>query len=340
MTAPEKTFYEFIKTSFKGGVMLRKIILNVIVCGMVVGLFSFHSWAEVGLWAGSEAGTYIKIANDIKAINNADMKIQVYPGGSLINIKKVLYDKDAQFAIVQNDALIYYNHYIYDRLRDKINMILPLYNEEIHLIVRKGANIDHASDLNGKKVNMDKKESGCWVTATVIKDQLNLDWIEFNYPPAEAMEKLLHNEIDAFIYVCGKPAPVLQKLKEDASTHIKLIPLKLEQGYIPSLIEGGTYLWQKNDIETMATKSILITYHYNEAHNSPQRYKIYVKNIRTMIGNIIDRLDYLRANKHPKWQEIDPYDYKKVDWPMHYAAEEMIIPHQATVRPSVQDKNN
>jgi len=44
-------------------------------------------------------------------------------------------------------------------LADKIKMIFPLYNEEIHIIVRKDREINSVKDLRGKKVNMDKRNN-------------------------------------------------------------------------------------------------------------------------------------------------------------------------------------
>ncbi len=290
--------------------------------------FSFNVPAQekkTGLLAGSSAGTYIKIAKDIQEIAKGAINLKVYTGGSLGNIDKVLSDRNSQFAIVQYDALLYKKAYFDDKLTNKIKMIFPLYNEEIHLIVRKDTGINSTKDLSGKRVNMDKKKSGCWVTATIIKDTLDLTWKEFNYTPAEALQKLIDEELDAFFYVVGQPAPILTGLDGSASEFIKLVPLELDELYPSATFKANTYPWQKEQVKTNATKALLITYNYYEGNDAPERFKTYVKNIRALINAIYSNLSYLRENKHPKWKEIDPYEYKKVRWPLHYAAKKILL---------------
>ncbi len=300
---------------------MKKTLLKLALIGGLFLLISGEPYAqEVGLLSGSTAGTYIKIAQDIREISRDIMDVRVYPGGSLGNIEKILSDKNAQFAIVQYDALLFYERFKDQELRQKIKMLFPLYNEEIHLMARKDSDINNISDLNGKKVDVDKKNSGCWVTATVIKDKLGLEWQEYNYGPAEALKQLMAGNIDAFIYICGKPAPILSALGPEESEQIKLVPIELEGMYVDSLIEKGTYPWQENDIKTKATKAVLVSYNYDEGDNGPERFKVYVQDIRDLIGLVYDNLDYLVKNKHPKWKEVDPASYKDIDWPLHYAA--------------------
>ena len=304
---------------------MKKILLQVaVITGCCFCLFVQSHAQEIGLLGGSTAGTYIKFAQDIREIAQGVLDINVSPGGSLSNIEKVLHDKHTQFAIVQYDALLYYETFKFQQLREKIKMILPLYHEEIHLIARKDAHINHVRDLNGKRVNMDKQNSGCWVTATVMREKLGFDWQEYNYVPAEALRQLLSGNIDAFIYTCGKPAPVLAELGADVSERIKLVPIELEGVYVDSIIEQGTYPWQEGDIRTKATTAVLISYNYTEEENAPERFRGYVRDIRTIIDLVCKNLDDLGNTKHPKWKEVDPARYKEIDWPVHSAAQAIL----------------
>ncbi len=281
-------------------------------------LFVSYLFAEtIGLLGGSNSGTYIKIARDIAEVSRGEMNIKVYTGGSLGNIDKVLSDKYSQFAIVQYDALLYKRDILgKSNLADKIKMIFPLYNEEIHIIVRKDREINSVKDLQGKKVNMDKRNSGCWVTATMIKKFHNLDWVEYNYPPKKAMLKLTSGEIDAFIYVVGKPASILAKLPKEANSVIKLIFPDVSDFYPQTKIEKNSYKWLDIDVKTNTTKAILITFNYDKNRKIP-RFDYYLNNIEKLAGIIDKKLTYLRNNKHPKWKEINPYDTQGVKWPVH-----------------------
>ncbi len=270
----------------------------------------------IGLLAGSKSGTYIKIANDIKEVTKGEMNIEVYSGGSLENIDKVLKDRDSQFAIVQYDALLYKEKILkMKNLRDKIKMLFPLYNEEIHLIVRRDRGIESINDLEGKRVNMDRKNSGSWVTATMIKKFHHLEWKEYNYPPQKALLKLTNGDIDAFIFVVGKPAPILEKLPASAKNIIKLISPEVNSFYPEVTIKKSTYKWLDRDIQTNVTKALLVTYNYRK--NGPKRFSYYLENIKKLSSIINDKLSYLRANRHPKWKEINPYDTQGVKWPLH-----------------------
>ncbi len=281
-------------------------------------LFISYLLAEtIGLLSGSNSGTYIKIARDIAEVSKDEMNIKVYNGGSLKNIEKVLSDKHSQFAIVQYDALLYKRDILGKKdLSDKIKMIFPLYNEEIHIIARTDRGINSVRDLAGKKVNMDRKNSGSWVTATMIKKLHKLNWMEFNYSPKDALLKLTKGEIDAFIYVVGQPAPILSKLPKTANGIIKLIFPDVSNFYPQTKIEKNSYKWLKSNVKTNTTKALFVTYNYGENRKIP-RFDYYLNNIKKMAKVVNNKLTYLRNNKHPKWKEINPYDIQGVKWPVH-----------------------
>lgn len=278
---------------------------------------------EIGLLAGSNAGTYIKVARDIQAITKDIVNLRVDQGGSLININRLLTDRRAQFAIVQYDALLYKKAYEDSQLDKKISIILPLYNEEIHLIVNRNAGINNLSDLNGKKVDTDKMSSGCWVTATIIKDRMNLNWQEHYLPPVEAIKGVINGDLDAFFYVCGQPAPFLKALGEDASEFIKLVPVDMDAVYPSTVIKAETYPWLKEDVRTNMTPALLVTWNYWK-RSKTNRFNDYVDGIRKIVSRIIAHLDDLKSYGHPKWKEVNPFEYRSLKWPLHDEALEVL----------------
>jgi TRAP transporter TAXI family solute receptor len=307
-----------------------------IIIFMLLTLYLFGE--TIGLLGGSNSGTYIKIARDIKEVSKKEMNIDVRTGGSLGNINKLLKDRHSQFAIVQYDTLLYKRDIEGKSDLDKrIKMIFPLYNEEIHIIVRKDSHIDSIRDLENKRVNTDKKMSGCWVTSQMIKKIHNINWKEYNFGPKEALVKLVKNRLDAFIYVVGKPAPILEQLPASSKDVIKLISPDLDDYYVPTKFEKDTYPWLDDEIQTNATKALLITYNYNEKSKN-RRFKYYIDNIRKLAGIINDNLEYLRENKHPKWKEIDPKEYDKVKWPLHKVAKEAIFNQRRRTTTTAEDK--
>ena len=287
---------------------------------------------EIGLKSGGPKGTYIEIARDIKKISKkSGFNVKVYEGGSLDNIRSVLWDKRYQFAMVQVDALYYANSHhevlisnkgkkFHNNLKDKIKLLMPLYNEEIHIIVRKSSKIKTVSDLDGKIVNVDYKNSGSWVTAQNIKKANHLNWIETHYKPSkreggkDVIDRLLTAEIDAIIWVVGEPVSYFKNLSLKKGKLIKFLNPDTE-GYLSAKIEAKDYNWLEKDIPTQATKAVLITYNYG--YGKIPRYNESAKLIEKFSKTINLNLLYLKKNSHKKWKSVNPYDYNDLKWPLH-----------------------
>ncbi len=310
--------------------MLRKMIATLLLIGTL-------SYAEIGLISGSSTGNYIKIANDIKDVMGKEgIKVKVYPGNSLENIEGILKDKKYQFGIVQSDALSYYDREIYQKVKeeqakktksikkqqdlrnaklsDEIKMIFPLYNEEIHIVVNKKAGINSVADLEGKRVNF--STTGSWVTGQNIKNEVGIEWKEDREADrTHAFQRLINGDLDAIIYVSGKPTDDFV-WKKEISKYIKLIPYESDL-YTPTTISSKDYDWVEGEIPSSAVKAILVTYNYTEekAKRHP-RFKEYIKNIKNASHIVNKYLPYLRKNRHSKWKEIDPTAYKSVNWPL------------------------
>ena len=305
---------------------MNTYILNIMV--LVFMLILSVKSQEIGITSGSKAGTYFRIANEIKDVCDEEISIQAYTSkGSLENIDRILTKPEYQFGIVQHDALLY-KESIDPKLRNKIKMIFPLYNEEIHIIINTKSGINDLKDLSGRVVNTGREGSGVWLTSQMIKRLVNLNWTETSFSPQVALEKVMIGEIDAMIYVVGQPAPILiERLPEESSGYIKLLKYshpKLDEYYVKSEIKAGVYPWHNETISVYATKAILVTFNYYVTRKSPKRFEYYVNNIFTLVKQINDNLDSLRKFKHPKWKEIDPADLDKVNWPVHFKAVEAI----------------
>ena len=59
---------------------------------------------------------------------------------------------------------------------------------------------------------------------------------------------------------------------------------------------------------------------YDAGADRPERFGVYYDRIYDLVGAIVEKLPDLRENAHPKWQEIDPLDLSKVNWPAHTQA--------------------
>lgn len=80
--------------------------------------------------------------------------------GSLDNISKIHENKYKHIGIVQSDILEYLQSSNDYKLREKaknIQMITPLYNEEVHILAR--TSIRDLSGLNGKKISIGSEKA-------------------------------------------------------------------------------------------------------------------------------------------------------------------------------------
>ncbi|WP_426230303.1 TAXI family TRAP transporter solute-binding subunit [Pararhizobium sp. DWP3-4] len=266
---------------------------------------------EKNIMTGGPQGTYIQIGRDVAALGKTcGLTLNVKESaGSLENFVGVRNSKNTQFGIVQSDVLEYLKTFEADDPEVQqavrgVRIMFPLYNEEIHVLGR--SDIKDMGDLAGKKVAVGVKDSGTFLTSSLILDILQVktgERVPLN--PDAALPKLLAGEIDAFFYVAGAPAALFKNNPIDGSK-FHLVPITeapLLATYTPSRIETGTYTFQKEPVDLIAVKAVMMTYDYDIKRNAYQRESC--KAVSEFSSLILNNLDKLQASGHPKWKEVD-----------------------------------
>lgn len=296
-------------------------------------LFSFSLFlipssglGEVGMVTGSKTGTYIKIGSDIAKIakeNGLDILVKESEG-SLDNIERMLSSENAAIGIVQSDVL----GYLYSAMPNvakQLRLIYPLYNEEVHVFARK--EIQTFKDLQGKRVAVGTKGSGNWLTMTNMLHMMGVEPAEriTDIGPLDAVSAVLSGDLDAMIYVAGKPVSLfvkLNKLKEDPDPTFKEIldsvhfiplndPMFLEQYYVASEIGSNDYEWYDGTVPTIAVKAVLVSFDFSGKKSG--YYKMRCDQL-SQFGSIIrDNFQKLQEEGHTKWKEVD-LDQKIGKW--------------------------
>ncbi len=281
-------------------------------CLFITGLFgplaSAESPATIGLMAGAKSGTYIQIGHDIAALaKEKGVDIQVYESnGSLENIAAVFEREEVQLGLVQSDVLGYLQesqNRKLERVAQQIAMMFPLYNEEVHLLAKKS--ITSIEDLNHKQVAVGSKGSGTNLTSELLFDVTNV-WPRKKYllSGKESLKRLQSGEIDALFYVSGYPVELFKDIDGD-KFHLITIKINNVDGYyIESTIPKDTYQWQKKDVQTIAVKAVLMTAGFYSEH---------CQGINKMVRLVENNIDWLKANGHPKWQEVE-LDFVLKNW--------------------------
>ena len=281
--------------------------------GVFVLMFFYFTGAvaaDMGVVTGSKNGTYIKIGKDISRIaKRTGIDLWVYPSnGSLDNIADVYERRGVQLGIVQSDVLAFIKSNSekngkLKRIVQKIKMIYPLYNEEVHILASNS--LKTFSDLEGKSIAIGKSGSGTNITASLLfeisgyapKEKVNIGGME-------ALSKVYAGEIDAMIYVSGYPVELFSNI-ENRGVHLVPISDKdVKEFYSASVIPDGVYGFQQGAVDTVAVKSVLMSYDYKGAH---------CNNINRLANGLYENIGWLRKNGHKKWKNVN-LDYNLSGW--------------------------
>ncbi len=287
-----------------------------IILSVIVGLYS-----DINIATGGKNGTYIQIGKNLqnecgKEYSKTQQRrgFSVLPSlGSVDNYNKLISHK-ADFGLVQYDFLVYAKMNNYKNIND-IKMVYPLYDEELHIIIRKDANINSLNDLYAKRVIIGNKNSGNWITSNLIKMITNLKWQDIEIGGKKGIDYLNDNKADAMIYVAGRPAKLLKFTKKSFFgfnfSKLKLLSFrneKLSQIYQPTVIPAKIYDIAENNINTYATKSVLVTSNY-----------VKYNDVKILSQCIDKKLPILILNGHNKWKEVKTDINSNLKWDYHKA---------------------
>ena len=127
---------------------------------------------DMGIITGGEKGTYYQFGLDLQRLTKpTGVNLTVYPSkGSIENIFAVYQRPGVQLGIVQSDVLAFVARVqsdpVLSRIAKKTRMVFPLYNEEVHLLARRG--IRDFDDLTGRRVAVGRDGSGTYLTARLL----------------------------------------------------------------------------------------------------------------------------------------------------------------------------
>jgi len=283
----------------KNAVSAYFVALVLLLAGVGTG------WAaeDMGLITGGDKGTYYQFGLDLqKLVKPQGINLTVYPSkGSVENIFAVYQRPGVQMGIVQSDVLAFVARLQSDpvltRIAKKTKMVFPLYNEEIHLVGRKG--ITDFDDLTGRKVAVGREGSGTYLTSRLLFKLSEVVPAEMVYiDTAEALAELKAGRVDAMFYVAGLPVKLLKDDITDKD-NLVLVPItnkSILEFYPQAEVPAGVYPWQPTAVVTAAVKAVLVSFDFRRKDcDSVGRF-----------GQILStHLDGLQKGGHPKWKVVD-----------------------------------
>jgi hypothetical protein len=261
-----------------------------------------------GITTGEPRGTYYAFGQEMSGLaDTAGLELRVLASeGSLENLYRVFTAPEAQLGIVQHDVLFWVrSHQSSDtaqRMAERIKLVFPLYDEEVHLLVRADARIGSFEDLAGKTVATGPAGSGTSVTAGVLFTLTGIEPAErVELAAAEALAQLKRGALDAMLYVAGAPVKLFA---DDIRSGDELQLVAIDDPAIaeiygePVRLDASHYPWAKDGVRTFGVKAVLVTYDYQSNREKCAYVGEIADLVRAEIGS-------LRETGHEKWREVD-----------------------------------
>ncbi|HVE50254.1 MAG TPA: TAXI family TRAP transporter solute-binding subunit [Casimicrobiaceae bacterium] len=276
--------------------------------------------ADLRFAAGTERSTAIDAARDLSVLVAPDARVSLdvlATAGSVENVRRLRSDPNVRLGLVQADVFKAYvdlaaggDVEAAEMIRP-LRVVLPLFTEEIHFIVRADSPLKFVDEIRDSRINLGERGSGSALTTAslyrLMFDAAIPDARANYFTSEEALVKLVNDGgVDVVVVVGGQPLRLIEDMRPEARQHVKL--LRFSEGH-PSRDKvlqtyGLTTLRERSypnlltrDIEALSVRTLLVT---QEDVPPFQR-----EAITRFAGALCRNLDRLQRHGHPKWREVD-----------------------------------
>jgi len=331
--------------------MIHKLKKQVVLVIVLLGIIGFPQSSYAGcpdpaklpcscenhpngycITTGNIKYTYYKIGQNLAeyVAPYVGINLMSVEGGSIINVKKMRWQYGVKFAIVQSDVLEYYkgqakkgDKYAND-LISPLRVILPLYKEEVHILVHANSDMEYFHDLKGKRIALGPANGGSAMAGIALYNYMFGEEIPSQNVYFSSFDQALRavaidKTADAWIMVVGQPATRFSQLPSKAKQSLKLLKYDknnhqaqriLKGPYYKATINKESYKWLDQDIPTIAVKAFLITQKYRNSWTK--------KRIKNFTRSLCKNFDILQSKGHPKWKEVK-LEYSKLPGGWEYS---------------------
>jgi uncharacterized protein len=265
--------------------MYKRSALFVLLAAAFLLFFTCTALAQTcdaTLLTGSEKGYYYKFGMAIRqvAARTGEMNLCVQTTDRNLDNVAELEAGNVDFAIGQSDVAhdAWYGHPPkFHHRAAGVQIVMPLYLEAVHILLRPHLNISRLEDLKGKNVGVGLASSGTEYTAKHILAAVdlqaegsgkNFDAVTTSDPVfCHSVQKLMDGSLDALFRVTVVPSMDIRDVVKlapntlgragtgcDAAWEVRLLPLDHE--FAERLVRDGSY------IETLIPKT---AYRQNES---------------------------------------------------------------------------
>jgi uncharacterized protein len=282
--------------------------------------FSSVVLGQMTILSGSKQATQYRFAEDIATIVAPSFDFKVVnkeTNGSSDNFNQLIDPNNLyKLAIMQLDYLFYMQTHdmIMNTEKTKnLKVVVPLGNEQIHLVSKASKGLKGLQDLDKKVVAIGSSEQGTYTTASLIKDRSRVFWTSRNIHFDACLAALNTNEIDAFFIVSSAPVAKLDLNPQSMVDKLVLVPLEdfgeWAKYYMPDTIRKTDYRWLEQNVPTFSVGAVLVV---NESKLSSADRDNIMK-LKTAIQN---KFEDLKTSGHPTWKQVDLMNWNESDWPL------------------------
>ena len=291
-------------------------VLAAVALGLHACLVSAAT--DLKIVTGSERGTYNAVGRDLAAVVApvADVKLDVLPSaGSAENVRRLRYEPGVKLALVQSD--------VYRALLDQaatgnaeaegvvrpLRVILPLYNEEIHFVVRADSKLEFVDQIRDARISAGPLGSGApLTTATLYRLMFDAPLPEANtafMTNEDALAALTDRSVDVAVIVEGQPAKIFADMKPQARRFIRFLKFdpdhpraaRVLDAYYATALRVESYPnLLADDVPSIAVRSLLVT---DDGGAPPV-----VRALARFAGALCESLSKLQDVGHPKWRDV------------------------------------
>lgn len=199
--------------------------------------------------------------------------VAVTSDGSVANIRRVE-SGEATFGLSQTDIAYAAFHgegpFAAAGADPKLRTLVALYPEAFTVIARADGGIRNFQDLRGRRIGIGKSGAGYTYTRDVL-----LEWYGWTIPDPERVLEfgladqnaaLCNDQVDAIVFEAGHPDGLTQEATTGCRARLVRVTgppvdrlLATHAYYVASVIPGGMYAGNPDDVPTISTLAVLVT---------------------------------------------------------------------------------
>lgn len=233
----------------------------------------------VTLTTGTPGGVYHPVGNAICRMFNLVEEHQEMPcvavssDGSVANIRRIE-NGESTFGLSQTDVAYAAFHgegpFAAAGPDPKLRMLIALYPEIFTVVARTDTGIRDFQNLRGKRLGLGKSGAGYTFTRDVVLGFYGWTISDaervLELGPAEQNQALCSNKVDAIIFQAGHPNGLTQEATTSCPARLVRVAgppidrlLATHSYYVASVIPGGMYHGNPEDVPSIGTQAVLVT---------------------------------------------------------------------------------